>query len=45
MPTIITMPIIAVILSSTPVTHSPKKTALVEIKELTIMMIGREKLS
>ena len=28
MPTIITMPIIAVMLSSTPVSHSPAKTAL-----------------
>ena len=33
MPMIITMPIIAVILSSTPVSHRPMKTALVEISE------------
>ncbi len=45
MPTIMTMPIIAVMLSSTPVNHNPKNTALVEIKELRMMMTGSQKLS
>src|SRR6185437_10425373 len=44
-PMIITMPIIAVMLSSMPVIHRPMKTAPVEISEETMMMIGIENLS
>ena len=40
MPMIMTMPIIAVMLSSTPVSHRPTNTALVEISEVTMMMTG-----
>ena len=45
MPMIITMPIIAVMLSSTPVIHSPMNTALVETTALTMMMTGNQKRS
>ncbi len=42
---IITMPIMAVMLSSTPVIHRPMNTAPVEISELAMMMTGSQKLS